>query len=145
MAIFLKLDHVDGLRLRHQTAFKVDRVDGIVKNGTEWRFEKDEVPRDLDLRTQKPLNTYSPTVNFGTKNLVIEKKGTGATLSFRNSSIRNQLRVKTQVFTEVRKGKDMKPVKEWQDAGTPVYIVPQGWGGAFVGTDQRAVLDEMPT
>lgn len=154
MAIFLKFDHVDGLRLRQQIAQDVKRHEketGTVLSSKEWRFEKDpitskdaEVPLDIDQRTQKPLSTYSVTVNFGLKNIVIEKKGSGVNVSFRNSSVRNQLRVKTQELREVKKDVKGNAVKEWKDTGTS-YLLPSNWGGVYVGDNQRAVVDEMPT
>ena len=154
MAIFLKFDHVDGLRLRQQIAQDVKRHEketGIVIDAKEWRFDKDpitrkdaELPLDIDQRTQKPLSTYSATINFGLKNLVIEKKGAGVNVSFRNSSVRNQMRIKTQELVEVKKDSKGAPVKEWRDTGTS-YLQPSNWGGVYVGDSQRAVVDEMPT
>ena len=153
MAIALKLEHVDGLRLRQQLATKVARQDGVILAGTEWRFEKVQgthedavVPRDLDLRTKEPINTYSPTINYGLKNLVIERKGPITHLQFRNSSVRNLLRIKVQTQVATGKpGRDGEEIKKWQDSGVPQYLAAQAWGGVAVGDGTRAILDECPT
>jgi hypothetical protein len=69
MSIALKLTHEEGIRLRQQSAHKVERTDalvdgkptagGIVRYGTDWRFDKyqedngktsDEVRQDRDQR-----------------------------------------------------------------------------------------------
>lgn len=154
MAIFLKFEHVDGIKLRQQLAQDVKRHDkeNTVTAGKDWRFEKDpitgkdaHVARDIDPRTQEPLNTYSPTVNFGTKNLVLEKAGKGENINFRNSSVRNQLRLKAQELKPTGKTtKEGDVLKSWQDVGTS-YLSPQAWGGVFVGDGQRVIIDEMPT
>lgn len=153
MAIFLKIEHVEGLRLRQQVAQSVLRAKtGEVQKGSEWTFERDpvsrkeaEVPRDLDPRTRAPVNTYSVSVNHGTKNLVIDKKGKPASVSFRNSSLRNQLRIKLQELAPVKKDKDGKDVLAWKDIGTLQYLGPQATGGVTVGDGVRAFIDEMPT
>lgn len=153
MAIFLKIEHVEGLRLRQQVAQSVLRAKtGEVQKGSEWVFERDplsrkeaEVPRDLDPRTRIPLNTYSPSVNHGTKNLVIDKKGAPASVSFRNGSLRNQLRIKLQALERVKKDKEGKDILAWKDIGAPQYVPPQTVAGVTVGDGVRAFIDEMPT
>lgn len=155
MAIFLRIEHIDGLRMRQQTAQKVQRegTDGTVKAGTEWRFDKDPVSkedalvqRDLDSRTREPTNIYSPVLNFGLRNLVIERKGPVVAIAFRNSSVRNQLRIRYEQFlpTGKKNSKD-EDILEWRSTAAPTYILPSQWGGVSVGTGIRAFLDEMPT
>jgi hypothetical protein len=156
MSIQLKIDHVDDLRLRHQMAHKVERVQskegigsGEVTSGTEWRFA-DEVERDRDPRRVDAnghpilLPHYTFHIAYGLKNVVIEKKGKVETLSFRNSSIRNQMRIKLQVLTVTGENKKGDAIKEWKDQ-TPQYVPPNTWTGVAVGDGLRAVCDEMPT
>jgi hypothetical protein len=161
MSITLKLQHDDGIRLRQQSAAKVERlqteVDGkqvdtpLVIRGTEWRFEKDDLKQDEDLRKlgadgkHLKLGTYTAYITAGLKNLVIERKGIIKSLDFRNSSVRNQMKIQVQKLVEVKKGKDGSAVKEWKNDGPAQYIPANTFGGAFVGDGQRAVIDEMPT
>lgn len=161
MSITLKLQHEDGVRLRQQSASKVERlqteIDGkpvdtpFIVRGTDWKFDKDDAKQDEDLRkldsdgTHMKLGTYTVYITSGLKNLVIERKGSVKSLDFRNSSLRNQMRIQVQKLVEVRKGKDGSPVKEWKNDGQPQYIPPNVFGGAFVGDGQRAIVDEMPT
>jgi len=158
MTIFLRIQHIDGLRIRQQVAHNVERVqktelsDGLVVGGKEWKFEKDpitkkdvEVPRDLDQRTQKPLDTYSFSVSFGLKNAVIDRHGKAENVSFRNESVRNVLRIKVQSFDPTdKRGADKEFIKAWKDHST-LFIQPSQWGGAVVGDGLRAILDELPT
>jgi hypothetical protein len=159
MAIFLTLQHVDGLRLRQQVAATVERVkgtetsDGMVVGAKEWHFEKKpgtredvEVEQDRDKRNpDKLLGTYSPSISFGLKNLVVERKGAVTNIDFRNSSVRNIMRIKTQVLAPVgKKDKEGKDIKAWTDQNT-IYLPPNQWGGFAVGEGLRIILDEMPT
>jgi len=163
MAIKLKIQHREGLRLRQQTAQDVTRTVGnTVTAGTDWKFDQHtdyegkpigEVDQDRDARLidgagkKLRLGTYTVHINAGMHNLVIEQKGKVKSVDFKNESIRNQLRIKYQELKDTgRKTKDNKPIYEWKDqAGPPVYIPPNTWGGAFVGDGQRAILDECPT
>jgi hypothetical protein len=161
MAIFLNFEHVDGLRLRQQLAVATrvegtELSDGAVVGAKEWLFEKlepgahaspdREVPRDLHPKTREPLNTYTGvTINFGLKNLVIDFTKRGVIqVPFRNSSVRNQLRIRYETVTK-RKGKDGTETEVWKSSGPAQYLAPQLWGGVAVGDGQRAILDEMPT
>ena len=158
MTIFLKIDHMPGIRIRQQVAHSVARTsgtelsDGLVVGGKEWKFEKDpitkkdvEVPRDLDQRTQKPLNTYSFSVSFGLKNAVIDRQGKAENVSFRNESVRNVLRVKVESYEPTEKRDSNKePIKAWKPHST-LQVQPGQWGGAVVGDGLRAILDELPT
>jgi hypothetical protein len=176
MSIQLKLNHEEGLRLRQQTAHKVERVEGIadksgttpgaVKSGTDWKFDKyqedngkttDEVPQDRDPRRvgndgkKIPLGTYTLHITAGMRNLVVERKGKVSPFNFKNEAVRNQMRIRYQVLS-VKKGKDGSPVQKdgkpvhvWEDSGQPQYIPPNTFGGVYVGDNQRAILDEMPT
>jgi len=151
MSMQLKIDHVDGLRLRHQVAHKVDRKEGDVQAGTEWRFDE-EVPRDTDPRKRDAngapliLPSYTFYVAYGLKNVVIEKKGKAENLTFRNSSLRNQLRIKIQALTETgKKDKTGVALKEWRDQQSPQYIPANQWTGVCVGDGLRAIVDEMAT
>jgi hypothetical protein len=56
------------------------------------------------------------------------------------------MRIKYQTLEKTgRKTKDGKEVHEWKDSGQPQYIPPNTFGGAFVGDNQRAILEECPT
>lgn len=163
MGIRLKIQHREGLRLRQQTAQQVTRAEGnVVTAGTDWKFDKhtdyegrpiDELDQDRDVRLvdgsgkKVRLGTYTVHINAGTHNLVIEQKGKVKSLDFKNEAIRNQIRIRYQELVNTgRVTKDKKPIFEWKDqAGAPIYVAPNTWGGAFVGEGQRAVLDEMPT
>lgn len=171
MSIQLKLVHEDGVRLRQQTAHKVDRVPGIgdksgetpgpVKGGTDWKFDRfqddtgktyEEVQQDRDPRRvgndgkKIPLGTYTVHVTAGMRNLVIERKGKVQSFNFKNPAVRNQMRIKYQELkASDRKTKDGKVVHEWKDSGQAQYIPPNTPCGVFVGDNQRAVVDEMPT
>jgi hypothetical protein len=154
MSIQLVVDHVEGLRLRHQMAHKVERTEGDhggdVKGGAEWRFA-DEIERDKDERRRDNnghpllLPRYTFHVSYGLKNAVIEKKGKIETLSFRNSALRNQLRIKVEALTDTgRKDKKDAPIKEWRPQQTQ-YVPANTWTGVAVGEGLRAIVDEMPT
>ena len=153
MSIQLKFNHKDGLRLRQQMAHSVDRTsDGIVVSGKEWRFEGADVDQDRDLRKVDgegkhiKLGTYTVFLTAGMKNLVVEKKGKVEHIDFRNSSLRNQMKVRMQTLIETKKAKDGKtPVMEWKDSGTAQYIPSNTWSGVSVGDGVRSILDEMPT
>jgi hypothetical protein len=170
MSITLKLTHEEGLRLRQQSAHKVDRVkakvDGkdvetsAVKSGTDWRFDKfqfpngetveecqqDEDPRRVGNDGKKiKLGTYTVHVTAGTRNLVIERKGKTKAFNFKNTALRNQMRIKYQTLEKTERKLQGKDVYEWRDSGLPQYVPPNTACGAFVGDNQRAVVDEMPT
>jgi hypothetical protein len=150
MSITLKLNHVEGLNLRQQAAHKVVRTeDGHVVGGVDWKFEpptdveagslaRDTHIRELDSKGRpKKLDTYTVYITAGLKNLVVSKKGPIVSVDFRNSSLRNQMRIKLQKL-------DPKS-KQWKDDGAPQYVPPNSPWGVFVGDGQRAILDEMPT
>jgi hypothetical protein len=150
MSVTLRLNHVDGLKLRQQSAHKITRTpDGQVVNGLEWKFEpptdpvnetlmQDEDPRRRDSQGKPTkLGTYTVYITAGLKNLVVSKKGPIVSVDFKNSSLRNQMRTKVQKL-------DPK-TKQWKDDGAPQYVPPNTAYGVFVGDNQRAILDEMPT
>jgi hypothetical protein len=168
----LKLTDSEGLRLRQQSATDVEHVktvqndDGTavvqVVKSKDWKFDKltdyegrpvDFMDQDRDVRLvdgagkKMKLGTYSPHITAGTRNLVVERKGKVKSLDFLNRAIRNQLRIKYQELKDTgRKTKDGKPIHQWEDApGQPVYVAPNTWGGAFVGDNQRAIIEELPT
>jgi hypothetical protein len=167
MAIQLKLTHEEGLRLRQQTAHKVERAatgpdgGGVPVMGTDWKFDKyqdttgktsEEVPQDRDPRRvgpdgkHIPLGTYTVHVTANMRNLVVERKGKVTAFNFKNPAVRNQMRIRYQTLEKNgKKTKDGKDIHEWKDSGQPQYIPPNTFGGAFVGDNQRAILDEMPT
>ena len=171
MSIQLRLVHEDGIRLRQQTATKVERIEnvvdgkkvegGAIKSGTDWKFERyqlpngqwleeaqqDEDPRRVGSDGKKiKLGTYTLHITTGLRNLVVERKGKVAPFNFRNSSIRNQIRRQYQKLTETgRKTKEGKAVFEWKNDGPATYVPPNTFDGVFVGDGQRAILDEMPT
>jgi hypothetical protein len=172
LSIQLKLTHADGLRLRQQSATDVERVEKVPgQDGAEielkikakdWKFDKltdyegrpvDEVDQDRDHRQvdlagkKLKLGTYSIYITAGTRNLVVERKGKVTSLDFMNRALRNQLRIKYQILKETgRKTKDGKPIHQWEDSpGQATYVPPNTWAGAFVGDNQRAIIDEMPT
>jgi len=144
MSIKLSLKHSDGLRLRNQSATKTDQ-------GVIWKFDPEDCKQDEDLRHVEPdgshtkLGTYTTYITTGLKNLVVERKGKVDHFDFRNSALRNQLRIRYQKLVEVKTGKEGKVSKEWRFDGQPTYIPPNTWSGVFVGDGQRAILDEMPT
>lgn len=170
MSIQLKLNHEDGVRLRQQSAHKVERaanlVDGKeagggpVKAGTDWRFDKfqfpngqttDECQQDEDPRRvgndgkKLKLGTYTLHVTAGSRNLVVERKGKTAAFNFKNTALRNPMRIKYQTLEKTDRKQNGKDVHEWRDSGQPQYIPPNTPCGVFVGDSQRAVIDEMPT
>jgi hypothetical protein len=170
MSIQLKLQHEEGVRLRQQSAHKVERAEnlvdgkpvpgGAVKSGTDWRFDKfqfpngrttdecqqDEDPRRVGNDGQKvKLGTYTIHVTAGTRNLVIERKGKVQAFNFKNTALRNQMRVKYQTLEKTERKSGGKDVFEWRDSGLPQYIPPNTPCGVFVGDNQRAIVDEMPT
>lgn len=158
MTIFLKIEDIDGLRIRQQVATTVTRVTesemsgGLVVGGKDWKFEKDpltkkdvDVALDLDPRTQQPLKTHSFSLSFGLKNAVVDRHGKAENVAFRNESVRNVLRVKVQSFEPTdKRGHDKEFIKVWKDHST-LFVQPGQWGGAVVGDGLRAILDEMPT
>lgn len=149
----IRLDHAEGLRLRQQQAQKVERsVDGQVVQSVDWKFEGPDVGRNVDPRRRDhngaPLQLphYTAHISYGLKNLVVEKKGAIVTIPFRNSSLRNQIRIKQQAFVEIgKKDRAGHQIKEWKDQGAPVYVPANTFSGVSVGDGQRAILDEMPT
>ena len=172
MAIQLRLQHEEGIRLRQQQASDVTRTEdkvvdgqtvrgGLVVGGKEWKFVKgtdsnghptedvqqDEDPRRVDGAGKKlKLGTYTVHITAGVRNLVVERNGKIAPFSFKNPAVRNQIRVRYQTLEKTgRKTKDGKDVHEWKDSGFPSYHAPNSFMGVFVGTGQRAIIDEMPT
>lgn len=166
MSIQLKLQHEEGLRLRQQTSQSVERgPGGNVQRALDWKFNKftdqnghvtEEIQQDLDPRRvgadgkKIPLGVYTAHVTYNQHNLVVERKGKVAPFNFKNPAIRNQMRVRYQTLVAKTKDgkpvtKDGKPVHVWEDSGVPQYIPPNTFAGAFVGDNQRAILDEMPT
>jgi hypothetical protein len=164
MSVTLKLQHEEGIRLRQQTAHKIEQVDKLTGEksvSVDWRFVKrpasdgkiveecqqDEDPRRVDASGRKAqLGTYTTHVTAGMNNLVIEKKGKVAPYQFKNPAIRNQVRVQHQRLVDSgRKTKDGKPVHEWKNDGPAKYVPPNTFDGVFVGDGQRAILDECPT
>jgi hypothetical protein len=152
MSITLKIKHIDGLRLRQQAAHKVERsADGSVVGGTKWSFEREEPLQDTDARKVdsdgKPmkLGTYTIYITAGLKNLVIEypDQVKATHVEFRNSAIRNQIRVRYQTRSEVKKGE--KVHYEWKDSGSAQYVPANTFSGVHVDQNQRAILDECPT
>lgn len=170
MSIQLKLIHEDGIRLRQQSAHKVERVKpmvdgkpvegGVVKSGTDWKFDKfqfpngqmvedcqqDEDPRRVGNDGKKlKLGTYTLHITAGTRNLVIERKGKTQAFNFNNTALRNQMRIKYQTLEKTERKSGGKDVYEWRDSGLPQYVSPNTPCGVFVGDNQRAIIDEMPT
>jgi len=164
MSIELRLTHEEGLRLRQQTAQDVQRTNpdgtGFVKAGKDWKFDryqeqngawKDEVQQDLDPRRvgpdgkKIPLGTYTVYITHGLRNLVVERKGKVKAFNFLNRAIRNQMRVQYQKLEATNRKKGDKVVHEWVNDGGPQYVPPNTPYGVFVGDNQRAILDEMPT
>ena len=166
MSIQLKLQHEEGLRLRQQTANKLERgPTGNVISAGDWKFSKfqdrnghptEDIQQDLDPRRvaadgkKEATGFYTVHVTYNQHNLVVERKGKVAPFNFKNPAIRNQMRVRYQ--TLVAKTKDGKPVTQngkpvhvWEDSGQPQYVPPNTFAGAFVGDNQRAILEEMPT
>jgi hypothetical protein len=164
MSVTLKLGHEEGVRLRQQSAHKIEHKDdktGTTSTSVDWRFVKrpasdgkvveecqqDEDPRRIDSNGRKlQLGTYTVHITAGMNNLVIERKGKVAPFNFKNPAIRNQVRIQYQKLTDSgRKTKDQKAVHEWKNDGAAKYIPPNTFDGVFVGDGQRAICDEMPT
>ena len=134
---------------------------GLITEGKEWKFVKgqdnnghvtEEVQQDEDLRRtdsngkKLKLGTYTVHLTAGMRNLVVERTGKVAPFNFKNPAVRNQLRAKYQTLEKTgRKTKDGKDVHEWKDSGQPQYFPANTFVGVFVGTGQRAVIDECPT
>lgn len=155
MSVTLKLTHEEGIRLRQQTAHKIERTEGetgIVKTGTDWRFEQGDCAQDEDYRRvdasgkKLKLGTYTVYVTAGMRNLIVERKGKVASFNFKNPAVRNQVRVQYQKLEATgRKTKEGKQIHEWKNDGPAKYIPPNTFDGVFVGDVQRAIIDEMPT
>jgi len=148
---------------------------GNVIRATDWKFSKyqdsnghvtEDIQQDLDPRRvgsdgkKIPIGVYTVHVTHNQHNLVVERKGKIAAFNFQNPAIRNQMRVTYQelkpkldkdgkpVTTKVKQknGPEVeKPVNVWENSGQPQYIPPNTWGGVFIGDNQRAILEEMPT
>ncbi len=164
MSVTLKLVHEEGIRLRQQSAHKIEQKDdltGASSQAVDWRFVKrpdssgrpveecaqDEDPRRVGNDGKKlQLGTYTVHVTAGMNNLVIERKGKVTPFNFKNPAVRNQVRIQYQTLVDSgRKTKEHKPVHEWKNSGQAQYLPPNTFGGAFVGDGQRAIVDEMPT
>lgn len=143
MSITLRFTHIEGLTLQQQTLHKE-------KDSQTWKNDPETARRDVDYKQldskgrPRQLDSYEPLyVTAGMRNVVLTKKGPIVHVDFRNSSLRNQLRLKTQVLTEV-KGDKGAVKKEWKDSSTS-FVAANTFSGAFIGDGQRAILDEMPT
>jgi len=164
MSVTFKLVHEEGIRLRQQAAHKTEQIDEktkILSTHVDWRFVKrpasdgkitedcqqDEDSRRVDSSGRKAqLGTYTVHVTSGMNNLVVERKGKVTPFNFKNPSIRNQVRVQYQTLVESgRKTKEGKPVHEWKNDGAAKYIPPNTFDGVFIGDNQRAIVDEIPT
>lgn len=152
MSIQLQFKAVDGIRVRQQTAVKVEReTDGIKHVVTEWKFDQPDLEQDRDKRLVGPDGKHVPTgffsvyVTTGLKNLVVERKGPTEPIEFRNSSLRNQLRIRPQQWVDLNVGTGKKPHLQWRDYGAAQYVPANTFTGMFVGDTQRVIIDEMPT
>ncbi len=157
MSIMLQFKHVDGLRLRQQSAHDVERTpDNQIVAGKEWRFDigpdrkPQEVEQDKDERRRDAqghptlLGTYTAHITAGLRNLVVEKTGKAENIAFRNSSVRNKLKVRYQTLTGEGAEPGKKVKQQWKDSGTQ-FVDANSWGGAFIGDTTRVILDEQPT
>jgi hypothetical protein len=157
MAIALRFEHVEGLRLRQQQAKQVQFSEGenggtpIASSKTEWAFDgidcqQDTDPRKVDNKGKPlPLGTYTVHIAANLRNLVVEKKGKIEAIQFRNAALRNQMKIRQQEFVETgKKDKNNKPIKDWVTTKQE-YLPANTWGGAYAGDGIRAILDEMPT
>lgn len=157
MAISLRFNHIEGLRLRQQQAKQVEFTEGVhggtamAGKRTEWAFDgadcvQDTDPRRLDNHGKPlPLGTYTVHIAANLRNCVVEKKGPVVAVEFRNGALRNQMKIRQQEFAATGKSdKGGKPIKEWVTTKTE-YLPPNTWGGAYAGDGVRAILDEMPT
>jgi len=140
MATQIQVRHIEGLRLRQQTLREVPdskhKGEGEPPMIKVWKFEPQDVPQDLDVRTREPLGIYSVHVAYNLRNLVVERKGKGENVTFRNANVRQVLRIKQEA---------LDGNKKWKPAGAPILLDPNTWGGAFVGDGNRAVIEELPT
>ena len=156
MAIALRLNHIEGLRLRQQQAKDVvfsEGANGGVPSSTakEWNFDgadctQDTDPRKVDSHGKPiPLGTYTVHIAANLRNLVIEKKGKIEAMAFRNAALRNQMKIRMQELKPTgKKDKTGKDIKEWTTVKQE-YLPANEWGGAFAGDGVRSILDEMPT
>jgi hypothetical protein len=157
VSIALRFSHVEGLRLRQQSAHEVARTpDNQIIGGKEWRFDVGadrkplEVEQDKDERRRDAagqptlLGTYTAHVTAGLRNVVVEKTGKAENIPFRNGSVRNKLKVRYQTLVEHKNEKTDKVTHKWQDSGTQ-FVDANSWGGAFIGETMRVIMDEMPT
>jgi hypothetical protein len=157
MAISLRIDHKEGLRLRQQQAKQVEYAtgdgggNGAAMKGTEWAFDgadcqQDTDPRRVDNKGKPlPLGTYTVHIAANLRNLVIERKGKVDTIQFRNSALRNQMKIRQQEFIDSeRKDKTGKHIKEWKTTKQE-YVPANTWTGVYAGDGIRAICDEVPT
>ncbi len=139
MATQIQIKDVVGLRLRQQTLREVPdskhKGDGEPPLIKAWKFEPVDVNQDIDVRTHEPLGIYTVHVAYNLRNLVVERKGKGENVTFRNANVRQVLRVRQET---------LDANKKWKPAGTNM-IAPNTWGGVFVGDGNRAVIEELPT
>lgn len=157
MSIALKFMHIDGLRLRQQSAHDVERTpDNQIVGGKEWRFDIGpdrkplEVEQDKDERRRDAkgmpelMGTYTAHITAGLRNLVVEKSGKAENIQFRNGSVRNKMKVRYQKLVTIKNEKTGKDSQKWEDAGTQ-FVDANTYGGAFIGDGTRVILDEQPT
>ncbi len=157
MAIALRFEHIEGLRLRQQQAKKVQFSEGenggtpIASDKMEWTFDgadcaQDTDPRKVDNKGKPlPLGTYTVHIAANLRNLVVEKKGPITAIQFRNAALRNQMKIRQQEFKDTgKKDKNNKPIKDWVTTKQE-YLPANTYGGAYAGDGIRAILDEMPT
>jgi len=155
MAITLRLNHIEGLRLRQQQARQVEFAEGAnggqAVKGTEWTFDQHDCVQDTDTRKVdnhgKPLQlgTYTIHIAANLRNLVVEKKGKVEAIPLRNSALRNQMKIRQQEYRDTdKKDKAGKPIKAWVTTKQE-YLPANEYGGVFAGDNTRAILDEMPT
>lgn len=171
MAVQIQFRHVEGMRIRQQTFrdiphtvpaklkrapdpnFPDDPSRSIevlleperIENVREWKFEPEDIPQDEDARTHKPTGVYTVHLAYNLKNVVLERKGPGENVTFRNAGIRNTLRIWQQTFTDTGKlSKGGKAIKDWVKQ-SPSLLAPNTYGGVFIGDGNRAIVEELPT
>lgn len=148
MSTHLSIKHFPGLILRTQTLQAVPKRDtangkpvvdesgaAVMADVKKWGFEEPAVQQTSDPRTHEPSGEYSLFIGYNLRRLVLDSSKGGENAAFLNENVRQQLKVQQQV----------KKDGKWTNMGQPAYVAPMATGGAYVGDNHRAILEELPS